>query len=228
MTSTTQDFFHDSTPLNKNIVRELGLMKGAVACKIIYASNLRDSVCKMGQSRIADELGIDKSTVSKTIKWLLENDYFCQLQEPTDTTPAHIKPSEKLMSLLDTVDVINPPVDNVNPPVDNVNQNKNTNKNKDKTTNGCDADFGEVCTVYENEIGLLSPMVSNKIKLLLDDYPRDWIIDAVKVAVGANVRRINYVEGILKRWATEGKNDNGRSKAIPQATTKTADGGFYL
>jgi len=59
--------------------------------------------------------------------------------------------------------------------------------------------------VYESEIGMLTPMISESIKVDLDTFPEDWIIDAINVASKANHRSYRYVQGILRRWSTESR-----------------------
>lgn len=68
-----------------------------------------------------------------------------------------------------------------------------------------DADFALVNKAYEQNIGLLSPMIADNLKSDLKEYPAAWIVDAIEIAVRANVRRLNYVEGILERWKREGR-----------------------
>ncbi len=58
--------------------------------------------------------------------------------------------------------------------------------------------------IYENEIGTLSPMVADKLKLAIDTYSETWITQAIHIAVERNKRNWSYVEGILKTWRTHG------------------------
>ena len=74
---------------------------------------------------------------------------------------------------------------------------------KDKNKNGGD-DFSKICKTYENEIGLLSPGISDKIKMALEDYPAEWIEAAIDIAVANNKRNWAYILGILKRWKSDG------------------------
>lgn len=74
---------------------------------------------------------------------------------------------------------------------------------------------GEIFSTYESEIGMLSPHVSDMIQDAEKDYPQDWIIEAIKIAAKSNKRNWGYVEGILKRWKAEGKN-NGKKEYRPE------------
>jgi len=64
---------------------------------------------------------------------------------------------------------------------------------------------------YEKEIGLLTPMIADKINLATEEYTDDWICRSIDEAVVHNARNWAYCEAILKRWKVEGFN-NGRGK----------------
>lgn len=59
--------------------------------------------------------------------------------------------------------------------------------------------------LYEENIGPLTPIIADMLKDAQNDYPADWIEEAVQIAVKNNVRRWKYVETILKRWKEEGR-----------------------
>jgi DNA replication protein len=62
-----------------------------------------------------------------------------------------------------------------------------------------------VFTLYEQNIGLLSPMIADQLKDAADQYPPEWIEDAFRRAVEQNKRTWSYVRAILRRWETEGR-----------------------
>lgn len=79
-----------------------------------------------------------------------------------------------------------------------------------------------VFSVYTSEIGLLTPKISEELKLAEQDYSPGWVIDAIHEAVRANVRKWNYISAILKRWQVDGrtgppKKSNG--KTLPETYT---------
>lgn len=59
--------------------------------------------------------------------------------------------------------------------------------------------------LYEENIGMLSPMIAEELKDAEKRYPGSWIEDAFKEAVSLNKRNWRYIEAILKRWDSEGK-----------------------
>jgi DNA replication protein len=64
-----------------------------------------------------------------------------------------------------------------------------------------------IFTLYEQNIGMLSPIVAEELKEAEKLYPASWIQDAFKEAVDLNKRNWRYVARILERWAVEGKDD---------------------
>ncbi len=64
-----------------------------------------------------------------------------------------------------------------------------------------------IFALYEENIGSLTPMLTEELKEAELEYPRRWIEDAFRIAVSSNHRNWRYIAGILKRWAIEGKDD---------------------
>jgi DNA replication protein len=62
-----------------------------------------------------------------------------------------------------------------------------------------------IFTLYEDNIGMLSPMIAEELKDAEKRYPESWIEEAFKEAVSLNKRNWKYIEAILKRWESEGK-----------------------
>ena len=61
--------------------------------------------------------------------------------------------------------------------------------------------------LYEDNIGMLSPMITEELKEAEEMYPHGWIEDAFREAVGHNKRSWRYVAAILQRWQQEGRDD---------------------
>jgi DnaD/phage-associated family protein len=64
-----------------------------------------------------------------------------------------------------------------------------------------------IFTMYEENVGLLTPMIAEELRDAEKTYPEAWIKDAIKEAVNAGKRNWRYIAAILERWATEGKSD---------------------
>lgn len=68
-----------------------------------------------------------------------------------------------------------------------------------------DKKLGKVFTCYEDNIGLLTPMIADELKAAEKLYPVNWIIDAIQEAVKQNKRKWSYISAILERWKAEGR-----------------------
>jgi DnaD/phage-associated family protein len=72
------------------------------------------------------------------------------------------------------------------------------------------ADRPNVFGLYEQNIGLINPMIADELREAEELYPEDWIEDAFREAVGQNKRSWRYIARILERWEHEGRG-HGRS-----------------
>jgi DnaD/phage-associated family protein len=61
--------------------------------------------------------------------------------------------------------------------------------------------------LYEDNIGMLDPMIAEQLRDAEKVYPQDWIRDAIKEAVNQNIHKWSYISAILERWSVEGKSD---------------------
>lgn len=62
-----------------------------------------------------------------------------------------------------------------------------------------------IFVLYEQNIGLLSPLIAEELKDAADAYPEEWIEAAFREAVQHNKRKWSYIRAILRRWETEGR-----------------------
>ena len=63
----------------------------------------------------------------------------------------------------------------------------------------------DIFTLYEQNIGMLTPMIAEELREAEKLYPVAWIKDAIKEAVSLNKRNWRYIARILERWSSEGK-----------------------
>ena len=68
-----------------------------------------------------------------------------------------------------------------------------------------------VFALYEQNIGMITPIIAEELKEAEKLYPPQWIEEAFKEAVTLNKRSWKYIARILERWASEGK-DSGEYK----------------
>lgn len=65
----------------------------------------------------------------------------------------------------------------------------------------------DIYNLYEQNIGLLTPILAEELQEAEHRYPAEWIQEAFRIALRSNVRNWKYINGILKRWEREGKQD---------------------
>lgn len=67
-----------------------------------------------------------------------------------------------------------------------------------------------VFRLYEQNIGLLTPLIAERIVAALERYPGVWIEEAIAEAVTYNRRNWRYIARILENWAVAGRGDDAR------------------
>ncbi len=75
----------------------------------------------------------------------------------------------------------------------------------------------DIFSLYEENIGILTPMISDELRDALKLYPETWIRDAIREAANNNKRKWSYISAILERWGSEGKSD-GTYRGDPKKT----------
>lgn len=68
-----------------------------------------------------------------------------------------------------------------------------------------------IFALYEQNVGIITPMIAEELKEADKLYPPQWIEEAFKEAVTLNKRSWKYIARILERWASEGK-DSGEHR----------------
>lgn len=68
-------------------------------------------------------------------------------------------------------------------------------------------DRPNIFALYEQNIGLLTPLIADQLRDMEKSYPPDWIDEAFTIAVAGNKRALRYIQAILKRWESEGKDE---------------------
>lgn len=91
--------------------------------------------------------------------------------------------------------------DNVNV---NVNDNVNDNNNNVVVGDSCVDGLQEIIKFYNENIGLITPYGLETLEDYAKEMPVDLIILAMKKAVEADKRTIQYIKGILNNWSKKG------------------------
>ncbi len=82
-----------------------------------------------------------------------------------------------------------------------------------------------IFNLYEQNIGLLQPLLVEELIDAERTFPPEWIEEAFRLAVGQNVRRWAYIRAILERWAREGR--QGQPPAESKMARRRYLGGEY-
>ena len=71
-----------------------------------------------------------------------------------------------------------------------------------------------IFALYEQNIGMITPMIAEELKEAEKIYPPQWIEEAFKEAVILNKHSWKYIARILERWASEGKDSGEHRRRI--------------
>ena len=90
-----------------------------------------------------------------------------------------------------------------------------------------EVDTGEqpdIFALYEQNIGMLTPMIAEELRDAEQVYPEGWIKDAIKEAVNNGKHKWSYISAILERWSSEGRSDGTHRRD----STKETDPDKYI
>ena len=82
-----------------------------------------------------------------------------------------------------------------------------------------------IFALYEQNIGMLQPLLVEELMDAERAYPPEWIEEAFRIAVANNVRRWAYIRRILERWASEGRG-RGRSDESKKERRRYIEGEY--
>lgn len=95
-----------------------------------------------------------------------------------------------------------------------------------------------VFALYEQNIGILTPLIADRLKDAEKDYPQEWIEEAFDVAIQNNARNWAYIQAILDRWKVDGfkadtrprkngkgnyRKNGGQERSSPEARQRFAE-----
>lgn len=83
-----------------------------------------------------------------------------------------------------------------------------------------------IYALYEQNIGHITPMVADRLRDAEDEFPHEWIVEAIGLAVENNARKWSYVIAILDRWKTDGRkqrHDEASQRSDSQFGNKKGD-----
>ncbi len=88
------------------------------------------------------------------------------------------------------------------------------------------AERSNLFTLYEQNIGALTPLIADMLREAEKEYPSAWFEEAFEIAVARNVRHWKYVEAILKRWKEKGKDERKNREDAVKDFKRYTEGEF--
>jgi DNA replication protein len=81
--------------------------------------------------------------------------------------------------------------------------------------------------LYEQNIGIITPMMAEELKDAQKTYPAEWIEEAFREAVKGRKQNWKYISRILERWTSEGKGSGAhRPGTVPDDPDKYVKGRY--
>lgn len=78
-----------------------------------------------------------------------------------------------------------------------------------------------IFSLYEQNIGLVTPIIADRLVEAIERYPEVWIEDAIAESVSYNRRSWRYIQRILENWATEGRTDEANRGGTARDSRRT-------
>jgi DnaD/phage-associated family protein len=89
-----------------------------------------------------------------------------------------------------------------------------------------DVELPNIFTLYEQNIGHLTPMIADILRDAEATYPQRWIEEAIEIAVQNNVRKWSYISAILEDWQNRGKDARENRGDTEKARRRYLEGWF--
>ncbi len=96
---------------------------------------------------------------------------------------------------------------------------------------GLEKERPNIYILYEQNIGMVTPMLAEKLLQAEREYPEAWIRDAFSLAVERNKRSWSYIHSILRNWAQYGKDtpaQTGQSLVASHVEDADDDSGLII
>jgi DNA replication protein len=88
------------------------------------------------------------------------------------------------------------------------------------------ADTPDIFTLYEENIGMLTPIIADRLKEAEAHFPKSWIAAAISEAAVGNKRNWRYILTVLERWGAEGKSDGTHQRNPEKSADKYIQGKY--
>jgi DnaD/phage-associated family protein len=118
-------------------------------------------------------------------------------------TPQNEQPHEQKEHLLNERSTDGEPNNNIyNNKEDICNKNNKEDKEEIKI----------IFKTYEENIGMITPLITDNLKDAISHYPKGWLESAIKIASDKSIRNWSYISRILNNWEVSGFKNNYNGK----------------
>lgn len=184
------------TPTPDKLVESFGVLCATVWGKVWRYCQMEEDICRAAQERLADELNVSRNTLNKYLTILEDNGYIKD-RTPDLRNKPHIYTDTGKIRLKIGFWMTESTAQNLSSETSNF-------EHEESTTN--------LYSVYEANMGPLTPMVADSLDDMEKTYSVSWVIDSFELAVKHNKRSLAYCAAILKRWSEQGKDEGGKPK----------------
>lgn len=87
--------------------------------------------------------------------------------------------------------------------------------------------LANIFVLYEENIGVISPLLAEQLRDAERTYPWPWIEAAFREAVALNRRSWRYIERILERWRTEGPDLEAIARSTERSRRRSLAGRYW-
>lgn len=193
------------TPAVDKITQESDVLTSIVYGRIWRFAQMDQKKCVASYQTIGEHLNISRKTVQRRVEWLLENGYIKDVPgDPGGTR--HFLPLLDITTTL-YMGVTESPTPRSESPTPQVRESyKESIKKESKKESKEDEEESEnIFKLYTSNIGIITPMMGEKLKDAETEYPQEWIKDAFEIAVDNNARKWSYVQAVLEGWKSNGR-----------------------
>jgi len=174
---------------------------------------MEDKVCKASLEKIGKLIGVDKATVQRHVAILCNDGYLKDLTPGLRHRPHVYADTGRVLmrSKIEGVAVRKPNVAQRNASVAQSTLIKDINKDFKETSTTTTAATPNNFSLYESNIGPLTPLIADALIFAEKTYTPEWVGLAILEAAKSNVRKLKYIEGVLRGYQERGSPDIGRT-----------------
>ena len=201
------------------IAQAYSIVTACVYGKIWRYEQLEDGVCRASQLRLSDELNITPKTLRTHIAQLVDGGWIRDITPGLRNRPHIYRTTGKLKLNISLAENLLPERNFYLPQRGIFTDESDTRGGSDSLPENTNSSPKNLFQLFEQEIGLLTPLIADELKEAAESYPADWFAPAFKEAAASGVRKWRYVRSVLERWKVDGFKSDKRQPHTKQAAT---------